>query len=204
MGGTVLRNLVFVLISLGIMFGPGDLEAKGGKAQRGKQQLVNRVLVGAGWQVAAIPVINRSSYDRPSVEYAAQLWATTSAPRLSVQHESLMLCSDVKPMRNVIILCDAAPWTGPSNSGIAAFTANYTQPKKRGMRSMTTAIQATVIWLYQPRWTDKNILHYIPSHEFGHALGLDEMNCACVMTPIVSDTDVLGPEERGAINAIYS
>jgi hypothetical protein len=162
------------------------------------------LLVGASWQSDTIPVINRSSHDRSAVEYAAQLWATTSAPRLSVQHESPMLCNDVKPLRNAIILCDAEPWTGPSTSGIAGFTANYAQPWKRIKRAQAQSIQATVIWLFQPRWTNKKILRYIPSHELGHALGLDEMSCACVMTPIVSDNDVLGPEERAAINAIYS
>jgi hypothetical protein len=193
-----------VLFISGIVLSPVDIDAKRGKGHRNKQQLINRVLVGAGWQSDVIPVINRSSYGRSSVEYAAQLWATTSAPKLAVQHQSPMQCADVKPMRNAIILCDAAPWTGPSTSGIAGFTANYTQPKKRGKGARKQAIQATVIWLYQPRWTNERILHYIPSHELGHALGLDEMNCKCVMTPIVSDTDVLGPEERAAINAIYS
>jgi hypothetical protein len=192
-----------MLIS-GMVFSPMNVEASKGKGHRKQQQLVNRVLVGAGWQTGSIPVINRSSYDRASVEYAAQLWATTSAPKLLVRHEAPMLCSDVKPERHAIVLCDAAPWTGPSTGGIAGFTANYTQPKKRGKRSRNQTIQATVIWLYQPRWTNEKILHYIPSHELGHALGLDEMHCRCVMTPIVSDTDVLGPEERAAINGIYS
>ena len=115
-----------------------------------------------------------------------------------------MLCSDMKPIRHAIILCDAEHWTGPSASSIAGFTANYTQPKKRGKRARSKTIQASVIWLYQPRWTDEAILRYVPSHELGHALGLDEMHCRCVMTPIVSDIDVLGPEERAAVNSIYS
>jgi hypothetical protein len=187
-----------------MVFGTVGVDAKGGKGHRKKPQLVNRVLVGAGWQSGAIPVINRSSYNRSSVEFAAQLWATTSAPTLSVQHESPMLCSDVVPMQNAVILCDAEPWTGPSTSGIAGFTANYTLVTKRSKQSSQPAIQATVIWLYQPRWTNEKILRYIPSHELGHALGLGEMNCKCVMTPMVSDTNVLGPEERAAINAIYS
>lgn len=198
------RALLMVLLVSGLVFSAVDVEAKSGKRHRNKQQLVNRVLVGAAWQGDSIPVINRSTYDRSSVEYAAQLWATTSAPKLSVRHESPMLCSEITPIRNTIILCDAAPWTGPSASGIAGFTANYTQPKKRGKRSRNQKIQATVIWLYQPRWTNEKILHYIPSHELGHALGLGEMSCTCVMTPMVSDIDVLGPEERAALNAIYS
>src|SRR5690349_14687158 len=115
-----------VLVISGIVLGPVDVDARKGKGHRKQPQLINRVLVGAGWQSDVIPVINRSSYDRSSVEYAAQLWATTSAPKLSVQHEAPMLCSDVKPVRNAIILCDAEPWTGPSASGIAGFTANYT------------------------------------------------------------------------------
>lgn len=198
------RAILMVLVISGMLLSPGALDAKSRKGHRQKPQLVNRVLVGAAWQRDEIPVINRSSYDHASVEYAAQLWATTSAPKLSVEHESPMLCSDVRPIRDAIILCDAAPWTGPSNSGVAGFTANYTQPRKRGKGSRSQRIQATVVWLYQPRWTDEKILRYIPSHELGHALGLDEMACACVMTPIVSDNDVLGPEERAAINAMYS
>jgi hypothetical protein len=196
--------LVMVLLIAGLVLSPADLDAKKRKAHRKKPQLINRVLVGSGWQYDAIPVINRSSFDRSAVEYAAQLWATTSAPKLSVQHESPMLCSEVTPIRNAIILCNAAPWTGPSSSGIAGFTAIYTQPTKRGKWSGDPAIQGAVIWLYQPRWTSGKILRYIPSHEMGHALGLGEMNCRCVMTPMVSDIDVLGPEERAAINAIYS
>jgi hypothetical protein len=203
----VFRAILMVLFVSGLVLSPADLQAKGGEGrqnkQQSKQQLVNRVLVGAGWQLDAIPVINRSSYDRASVEYAVQLWATTEAPQLSVRHESPALCSDVKPMRNAIILCDAVPQTGPASSGIAGFTANYTQPKKRGKRSRSQQIQASVIWLYPPRWSNESILHYIPSHELGHALGLDEMDCTCVMTPIVSDIDDLGPEERAAIAAIY-
>ena len=200
----MLHRLLIVFLILGILVGGGDTSAKGGKRHRGGQRLVNRVLVGDEWQQATIPVINRSSFDHAAIEYAAQLWATTSAPKLVVSHESPAQCRKVQPVRGAIILCDAAPWTGPSSNGIAAFTANYTQPKGRGKRSRKPTIQATVIWLYQPRWSDERILRYIPSHELGHALGLDEMDCACVMTPIVSDTDVLGPEERAAINAIYS
>lgn len=199
------RKLVLILLVLGVMLSPVQLEARNGKASKGKSQLVNRMLVGKGWQSDSIPVINRSSYDRSAIEYAAQQWATTLAPRLSVQHQSPTLCSDVNPIKNTIILCDAAPWTGPSNAGIAAFTANYTQvKKKRGKKSNNVAIQGTVIWLYQPRWSDEKIIRYIPTHEFGHALGLDEMNCACVMTPFVSDIDYLGPEATAAVNAIYS
>jgi hypothetical protein len=200
----VLRVILLVSLAAGLVAGSGDIDAKGRKGGRNRQQLVNRILVGAGWQRDSIPVINRSSYDRASVEYAAQLWATTSAPRLTVQHESPMLCADVKPMRKAIILCDAEPWTGPSTGGIAGFTTNYSQTKKRGKRTGKRAIQASVIWLYQPRWTNEKVLHYIPAHELGHALGLDEMNCRCVMSPMVSDIDVLGPEERAAINGIYS
>lgn len=96
------------------------------------------LLVGKGWQTDSIPVINRSNYDRAAFEYAAQQWATTSAPRFSVQHQSPTLCSDVTPMKNAVILCDAAPWTGPTTDGeIAGFTANYTETKKkkRGKKS---------------------------------------------------------------------
>ena len=145
MGVPMFHRLLIVLLISGIFVGGIDISAKGGRRHRGGQRLVNRVLVGDEWQQAAIPVINRSSFDHASIEYAAQLWATTSAPKLVVSHESPAPCSEVQPVRGAIILCDAAPWTGPSSSGIAAFTANYTQPKKRGKRSRKPAIQATVI-----------------------------------------------------------
>lgn len=51
-----------------------------------------------------------------------------------------------------------------------------------------------MIWFYQPRWTDEKINRYISTRELGDALGLDPMNCMCVITPFVSGIDYLGQQ----------
>ena len=200
------RLLVTFMVIAGLLLGAIDTDAKGGRGRaRSKKQLINRTLVGARWTQDVVTVLNRSSYDRAAIEYAAKLWGGTNAPQLVVQHEAPTPCDASKPVRNVIILCDGSPWWEGASGTIAGFTANYAAPrKKKGKKNRKSpTIQASVIWLYPPRWTDEKILQYIPAHELGHALGLGEMTCECVMTPVVSDFNVLAPEEIAAVNAIY-
>ncbi|MFT4038460.1 MAG: hypothetical protein QM692_09795 [Thermomicrobiales bacterium] len=195
-----------VLIS-GLILHTGAADAgKGRNRKQGAVRLVNRDLTGSAWTQDSVTVVNRSSYPSEYIAYAARLWSETSAPNLTVTQEAATPCTSVRPQAGVIIICDGVPWWEGANP-VAGFTANYAvKPKAKkgkGKRKAAPAIAATVIWLFEPGWDDPGVLRYIPSHELGHALGLGEMDCACVMSPMVSDYDTLAHEEWEAMKAIY-
>ena len=201
------RVFIICLLISGMIAGSSVVDAGKGKGRNRKQtavRLVNQDLTGSGWAQDSITVINRSSYPNESIAYAARLWGATNAPALMLTQEAATPCTGVQPQAGAIIICDGVPWWDGANP-IAGFTANYAvKPKaKKGKRNVTPAISASVIWLFTPVWDNPGVLRYIPSHELGHALGLGEMDCACVMSPMVSDYDTLAGDERSAMNALY-
>ncbi|MFT4038459.1 MAG: hypothetical protein QM692_09790 [Thermomicrobiales bacterium] len=215
----MVRTLVSVLLLAGLLLHGTAVEAKPRKSSKAKAKaqpavLVNQDLTGSAWRSGVIAVENNSSYPPAEIAYALQAWQDAGAPQMYLQQGAPTPCTAVQPKRGTIILCDGVPWwTG--DAPVGGFTANYTDgpvkiknKKKKGKRApapvAAPAIQASVVWLFPPRWTDPGVLRYIPTHELGHALGLGEMTCDCVMSPIISDINVLTSDVVGVVNSLYS